>query len=223
MEYEVGFPAIRMEDFNEELDEGALQDGSPLATFSSTGLSYEYDKIEYGDYGFSTFLHGTFSSEQDSNLQYTKITGRVTSVHYGDYEYDITGTELTEGGWDLTDIDISIAQLQSLSDAKLNALIFAGDDRITGSADADTLLGYAGSDVIYGGAGDDTIRGGAGDDLMAGGKGNDVYRIDEAEDAVVEFSNGGTADSISSSVAVDLFNFVENLKLVGSAAIAGND
>jgi Ca2+-binding RTX toxin-like protein len=73
----------------------------------------------------------------------------------------------------------------------------SGDDRLTGSAKANTLsgrrgddvlLGLGNRDVLWGGGGDDTIRGGAGrdeiyggagSDRLEGGSGNDRIRADD--------------------------------------------
>jgi serralysin len=56
-----------------------------------------------------------------------------------------------------------------------NGVWFAlgGDDRVTGTAAADTIYGGEGTDTIDGGAGDDTIDGGAGNDTIIGGAGAD--------------------------------------------------
>jgi Ca2+-binding RTX toxin-like protein len=48
-----------------------------------------------------------------------------------------------------------------------------GDDRINGSGGRDTLFGSAGNDRIYGNDGPDRIFGGSGDDLLDGGGGPD--------------------------------------------------
>ena len=48
-----------------------------------------------------------------------------------------------------------------------------GDDRISGTVDADRLMGGAGNDRISGGAGNDRLYGGAGADVLNGGPGTD--------------------------------------------------
>ncbi len=50
----------------------------------------------------------------------------------------------------------------------------AGDDVLTGTANADTFNALAGNDRIDGGAGDDSLDGGAGADFIDGGAGNDT-------------------------------------------------
>ena len=48
------------------------------------------------------------------------------------------------------------------------------DDRIGGTADADTIYGYGGDDFIYAHFGADTLYGGAGDDVLHGSGDNDT-------------------------------------------------
>ncbi len=49
-----------------------------------------------------------------------------------------------------------------------------------------SLDGGAGNDTLYGSTGDDTLIGGTGNDVMYGGAGNDTYRVDSANDVIVE-------------------------------------
>lgn len=87
------------------------------------------------------------------------------------------------------------------------------DNRITGTAAADTLNGSSG---------DDTLIGGAGADSLTGGTGNDTYVIDSATDKISE-TGGDTADTVQATVTVDLnlvaFTGIENVTLTGTAAI----
>ncbi|WP_139557002.1 peroxidase family protein [Methylotetracoccus oryzae] len=53
----------------------------------------------------------------------------------------------------------------------------AGDDTLTGSAQADVIDGGAGADNLTGGVGDDILVGGAGPDTMNGGDGLDTFRF----------------------------------------------
>jgi Ca2+-binding RTX toxin-like protein len=81
----------------------------------------------------------------------------------------------------------------------------------TGNGSSNTLTGNSGANVLDGGAGIDT---------MAGGAGDDVYVVDSLFDAVQEASNAGI-DTVRSSATYALNANVENLTLIGSAAING--
>jgi Ca2+-binding RTX toxin-like protein len=96
----------------------------------------------------------------------------------------------------------------------------AGADSLSGNDGNDTLLGGGGSDSLYGGLGNDRLDGGLGIDSMVGGDGNDTYVVDNDSDIVVESASAGT-DLVQSSVTYTLGSDVENLTLLGSAAING--
>ncbi len=80
-----------------------------------------------------------------------------------------------------------------------------GNDRITGSAAADTLIGGSGKDTLNGGAGDDSLLGGSGNDLFVfdptggtgsdwvdGGSGTDKIDLSGLTDWTVALDNGDT-------------------------------
>lgn len=105
----------------------------------------------------------------------------------------------------------------------------AGADTLTGTTGNDNIDGLAGNDTISGLAGDDTLNGGAGDDTLIGGIGNDIYVVDSVGDVVTELSGEGN-DTVQSSISFSLVDTdgagsnggnVENLTLLGSAAITG--
>jgi Ca2+-binding RTX toxin-like protein len=93
-------------------------------------------------------------------------------------------------------------------------------DTLTGDAEDDVLLGLAGNDTLNGHGGDDLLDGGAGSDRMAGGPGGDTYVVDASGDVVTEKSGEGV-DRVHSSVTYTLPAHVENLLLLGTAAING--
>ena len=98
----------------------------------------------------------------------------------------------------------------------------AGDDDITGGDGRDVIFGNSGADRLEGEDGDDRLIGGFGIDTMIGGRGNDSYVVDDAADDVQEFANGGAdIDSVFASVSFTLDVAVENLSLIGGAAIDG--
>ena len=93
-----------------------------------------------------------------------------------------------------------------------------GDDVLTGGEGNDSLYGGSGSDQLFGEVGNDLLDGGSGADLMQGGVGDDIYVVDDASDVVVEL-NGEGYDTVRASIDYTLGENLENLELVGSAAI----
>lgn len=66
-----------------------------------------------------------------------------------------------------------------------------------------------------------TIDGGMGADTMYGSESGDTFLVDNAGDVVVETSSSFAADTVKSSISYALPGRVENLTLVGGAAIGG--
>ncbi len=100
---------------------------------------------------------------------------------------------------------------------------FADGTVVTGAqmlARGYSVDGGAGDDTLNGEVGPDRLDGGAGADTMAGGTGNDTYAVDNTSDVVTEAANSGT-DTVQSSITWTLGANLENLTLIGSAAIAG--
>jgi serralysin len=110
-----------------------------------------------------------------------------------------------------------------------NLLGSSGADRLRGDAGANVLMGeggddlldgMAGADTLLGGDGNDRLDGGSGSDRMEGGAGNDTFIVADAADMVVEGLGAGL-DQVNASVSHTLAANVENLLLVGTAAING--
>ncbi|HEY7533266.1 MAG TPA: calcium-binding protein, partial [Nitrospiraceae bacterium] len=81
-------------------------------------------------------------------------------------------------------------------------------------------IGNAQANVLTGNGGNNVLDGAAGADIMAGGTGDDTYMVDNAGDVVIEQANNGL-DTVQSAVTYMLSDNVENLTLVGVAAING--
>jgi Ca2+-binding RTX toxin-like protein len=99
-----------------------------------------------------------------------------------------------------------------------------GDVVVEGGNGDDVLWTSGGYDSLSGGAGNDTLDGGWGADTMVGGIGNDTYVVDSLGDVVTEMAGEGT-DTVQSAITYTLGADLENLTLLGSAAIngTGND
>lgn len=95
-----------------------------------------------------------------------------------------------------------------------------GADRISGNDGDDELYGGAGLDLLSGDDGKDTLDGGSGIDQMAGGDGDDLYYVDNRRDVLFEDADEGH-DTVRSSVSWMLDEEFEDLRLTGSAALAG--
>ncbi|MGR6468484.1 M10 family metallopeptidase C-terminal domain-containing protein [Rhizobium sp. PAMB 3182] len=92
---------------------------------------------------------------------------------------------------------------------------------ITGGSGNDQLFGGAGNDTLNGGIGNDVLDGGSGIDRMIGGTGDDEYYVDNARDAIVEYSNGGTDTVFANVSSYKLSANVEDLTYVGTSSFKG--
>jgi len=92
----------------------------------------------------------------------------------------------------------------------------SGDNVLAGYTGNDQLSGLAGADTLLGLDGNDSLDGGLGIDSMVGGLGNDVYRVDVAEDWIVEDGAAGF-DTVNSFVSYALSANLEVLNLLGAA------
>ena len=95
-----------------------------------------------------------------------------------------------------------------------------------------SLDGGAGNDTLYGSTGDDTLIGGTGNDVMYGGAGNDTYKVDSANDVIVENFDDvpGNADTVivtmtSGTYALGVGNDLEIgiIESSGAVNLTGNE
>lgn len=101
----------------------------------------------------------------------------------------------------------------------INATGNALGNRLVGNNGNNQLSGGGGHDSLMGDAGNDTLIGGAGNDTMVGGQGDDTYFTD-GNDVIWEAVGAGN-DTAKAAVSYALTANVENLFLIGSAAIDG--
>jgi Ca2+-binding RTX toxin-like protein len=107
------------------------------------------------------------------------------------------------------DIDLSTFSGTITTDLGTDTLISI--EGIVGGAANDSLKGDGGANYLDGGAGDDSLVGRGGDDL---------YVVDSGNDKVIETANEGT-DLVKALISYGLAANVENLTLLGNAAIDG--
>jgi serralysin len=127
------------------------------------------------------------------------------------YEVDAAGdvvTESTNEGIDIVQSAITYVLGRNLENLTL-----------TGSA-ATKGTGNALNNAITGNVSNNALDGGAGNDSMAGGAGDDTYVVDALGDVVTENASAGT-DLVQSSISYVLGSNLENLTLMGRAAING--
>nr|MBD1903447.1 cadherin-like domain-containing protein [Coleofasciculus sp. FACHB-125] len=127
------------------------------------------------------------------------------------YIVDNTGdviVELLDEGLDKVNSSVTYTL-----NANVENLTLTGTESINGTGNelTNTIVGNSGNNILDGGAGNDTLTGGGG---------NDTYIVDAVGDIVTEAQNAGT-DTVQSSVTYTLSNNVENLILIGNAAIDG--
>ncbi|MGE0860924.1 MAG: calcium-binding protein [Gammaproteobacteria bacterium] len=144
------------------------------------------------------------------------IGGKGDDAFIVDARGDVT-LEASRGG-----IDTVRASLDWTLAAQIEKLVLSGAAALagTGNALANTLRGNAGANVLSGLGGHDVLDGAAGGDRLIGGTGNDTYVVDSSADRVVERAGEGT-DTVRTARSYTLPSQVENLSLLGGAALSG--
>ena len=118
--------------------------------------------------------------------------------------------------------DTVFGTVSTVLSANVENLTLQGSGNLSGTGNGldNILTGNAGDNALDGGTGNDTLDGGLGNDTLTGGDGNDSYWLDNAGDTVVEILNQGT-DTVNAAFTYTLGANIENLTLLGAAAING--
>ncbi|MBL8338351.1 MAG: DUF4347 domain-containing protein, partial [Rhodoferax sp.] len=166
-----------------------------------------------------------------NNLLVGNAAANILTGGAGDDVYDVnTGDIVIEdaaGGNDTVrtsttyniDDKPNIENLEIRGNAAVNVIGNDAPNLITGNVANNSITGAGGNDTLVGGEGADTL---------VGGTGNDLLGVDNLLDVIVELAGGGDADTVQSSISVNLSILsgaalqVENLELLaGSAARDG--
>jgi Ca2+-binding RTX toxin-like protein len=133
----------------------------------------------------------------------TMVGGAGHDVYYVDNINDVI-VELANEGIDTVNTSIDYTLADNVEDGQM-----------IGSANLN-LTGNALENVLHGNDGNNILSGGLGADRMIGEGGDDIFIVDNVNDLVFEFQNGGH-DLIRTSVDYNLSDYVEDGTLLGSA------
>jgi len=151
---------------------------------------------------------GALAFKSSPNFEATTESG-------GNNVYDVV-VQVSDGT--LTDSQAIAVSIRNVVNEKLVGTALA--DTLTGAGGNDTLKGLGGNDTLVGGAGNDFLDGGTGADRMEGGAGNDTYIVDTVKDLVIEAADAGS-DNVRASISYRLGATLENLTLTGSDHLVG--
>jgi Ca2+-binding RTX toxin-like protein len=139
----------------------------------------------------------------------TLIGGAGNDIYIIDTISDVV-TEVASQGTDTIKTTVTLANLA----ANVENLTLLGTTALNGT-------GNSLNNILTGNSAANTLNGGAGNDTLIGGLGDDIYIVDSTSDVVTETAGQGT-DTIQTTVTLtSLAANVENLTLIGTAAING--
>ncbi|MET3896087.1 Ca2+-binding RTX toxin-like protein [Devosia sp. UYZn731] len=187
-----------------------------LGSAAINGTGNSLNNVIIGNAGANTLNAGGGNDTLDGGLGADTLIGGAGN---DTYVVDNVGDSVTEAASEGTDLVQS--SVTFTLGANLENLTLTGLTSINGTGNSldNVLNGNSGANTLSGGDGNDTLDGGAGADTMIGGNGNDVYVVDNIGDVVTESGTG--TDTVQSFISYTLGANLENLTLLGAAAING--
>ena len=137
----------------------------------------KFDAIPYVDIDESTVSIGKTYWSGSGTVDGLKVNFRYLGQNMNSNKFVIKKTEIAGNGYGsvvFSGLNWSYKDFSTLTTSEMLKKTFKGNDRISGSRQADIIYGEAGSDKIYGKGGYDKLIGGSGNDRLYGGSGNDV-------------------------------------------------
>ena len=184
---------------------GVSGDSANYVSFSSI----EIFRITGGS-GADTLTTGNGADILDGRAGNDVLTGGDgNDLYYVDNAADVVSETSAAGG---TDSVRSTASFTLGANVENLTLIGGAVINGTGNGLANLIAGNARANILNGAAGADT---------MTGGNGNDLYYVDNAGDLAIEASATGGIDSVRATVGMKIGAYIENLTLIGTAAING--
>ncbi|MDQ4086774.1 MAG: hypothetical protein M3177_01975 [Pseudomonadota bacterium] len=201
--------------------------GSDLVDFRGSGTGLPFEPPPIGGTAtivdFDTAPGGDYFNWSDLDLYLTNEVYGGSRMASGHLQLVQSGTDTLlqvdrDGGGDEW---VTVVVFKATRATAFNKTNFAGHPNVVfGTGAGEAVTGTAGADVVWGLGGDDEMRGGTGPDLLDGGAGNDIYFIISTEDRARELPGAGI-DTVRSTVSYTLGANIENLILLGTAAING--
>uniref|UniRef100_UPI0039061933 matrixin family metalloprotease n=1 Tax=Pseudomonas sp. KCJK9016 TaxID=3344556 RepID=UPI0039061933 len=175
-----------------------------------TVIGNDLDNIMVGNAANNTLQGGAGNDQLDGGAGADTLIGGI-----GDDVYTVDNAgdsiiELAGEGHDLIKATVNYTLSANVEDG---LLLGTGALALTGNSMDNTLTGNSGNNILDGGMGADTL---------IGGLGNDTYYVDNVGDTIIEQNDSPTEiDTVMSSINYTLGTNLENLTLLGSAALNG--
>ena len=194
-----------------------LENLTLLGSAAINGTGNALDNVLIGNDGANILNGGDGNDTIDGGLGGDLMVGGA-----GDDTYVVDNATDVVSEAENSGTDLVLSSITRTLEANVENLTLTGTSAINGTGNGldNVITGNTAANQLSGGAGHDTLDGGLGGDTLIGGTGNDTYIVDNVADVVTESANQGV-DLVKSSISYVLTANVENLTLIGSAAISG--